>query len=332
MEINLDNPTADQITALKAKAPGLAEQLGLIDPGTALTSEQAEAIQFAHKINGVDVVKTVADWTKDASKGEGADAKFREAQELAKKAEGSTAIMEAQNRFRAALAAKQMPAEADIKVMADSLGVPVDGLMASIENESEPEPKPKDKGGKETMEPFKLGPNMITLDMLPADLRDDIAYLREQKGGAAQSELDKMIQKSLDNDKTVATLIEKHGGSEEQKTAFKESLFENAKLRTEGRIQRMPVGAIAADLTRAIEESVVNTAVNQEKAGIPEKAAPQPIIMGPSEPGGQEVRILSDAKVPTDLPMDHPDYVRNQSLIAAQTMAKSLAKEAASSE
>lgn len=156
-------------------------------------------------------------------------------------------------------------------------------------------------------------------------------FLREQKGGTAKSELDKLIQKSLDNDKTVANLINIHGGNEQQKAAFKESLFENAKLRTEGRIRQLPAGASTADLTRAIDDSVIKAAQNQERAGIPTKTAPQPIILGPSEPGGQEVRILSDAKVPTDLPMDHPDFVRNQSLIAAQNQAKAMALEAESS-
>lgn len=88
----------------------------------------------------------------------------------------------------------------------------------------------------------------------------------------------------------------------------------------------MPVGASTADLTRSITESVGQAAQNQEKAGIPGKAAPQPIIMAPSEPGGQEVRILSDDKIKTDLPMDHPDFSRNQALVAMQNRGNEVAK------
>jgi len=322
MEIDLKNPTADQIVALKENAPALAEQLGLIDPGKALTPEQAAVVSFSHKINSVDVTKSVVDWSNDASKGEGADARFREATDLAKKAEPAIANAEAQERFRTAIAAKQMPTDQDIQVMADSFGVDKADLMASIEGEPEEgPPKKKDDAG-----PFVIPNGSITLDMLPADLRDDIMYLREQKGTAAQSELDKLIQKSIDNDKTVVTLMEKHGGTDEEKVAFKQSLFEISKLRTERRIQQMSAGASAADLTRSIEESVGQTAVNQEKAGIPGKAAPQPIIMAPSEPGGQEVRLLSDDKIKTDLPIDHPDFAKNQALVAIQNRGNEIAK------
>lgn len=330
MEIDLKNPTQDQIAALKLVAPGLAESLGLIDPTKPLTREQAEVEEVTHRINGIDVTKTSLEWAKDASKGEGADEKFRLATELAKKAEPALALVQAQERFRNALAANQMPKEEDIKAVADSLGVPVENLMGSITDEEE---DPVEKLGKKSplqqqQQPWRPEPGSLGLEMFRPDLQDDIMFLREQKGGTAKSELDKLIQKSLDNDKSVAKLISIHGGNEQQVAAFKDSLFENAKLRTEGRIRQLPAGASTADLTRAIDDSVIKTAQNQERAGIPTKAAPQPIIMGPSEPGGQEVRILSDAKVPTDLPMDHPDFVRNQSLIAAQNQARAMALEA----
>jgi len=325
MEIDLKNPTEEQIKALKEVAPGLAAQLGLVDPGKPITREQAEKLSFTRKVSGEEKTDTIWDISQEASKGQGADAKIREASEKLKAAETARAIVEAQERFRTALAAKQTPEKADIKIMAESLGVPVEDLMGSIEADTEADPK---KNGKAPETAFKLGPESITLDMLPKDLRDDIMYLREQKAESAQSELDKLIQKSLDGDKTVATLLEKHGGSTEEKAALKSVLFDNAKLRIEGRIPRLPAGTTAADLGREIDEAVSRTAETQQRAGIPTKTAPQPIILGPSEPGGPEVRILSDEKVKTDLPIDHPDFTRNQALVAAQNQAKAEAEAA----
>jgi len=333
MEINLEHPTQDQIAALKLVAPALADSLGLIDPTKPLSREQAETVEFTHRINGIDVTKSGLEWAKDASKGEGADAKFREATELAKKAEPALALVQAQERFRNALAANQMPKDADIKAVADSLGVPVENLMGSItdEEEEEGEKAGKKAAAQQQQQAWKPGPGSITLEMLAPNLQDDLMFVGEEKGGKAKSYLDTLIQKSLDNDKSVANLISRHGGNQEQVAAFKEVLFENAKDQIEGRIRQLPQGADLALVTRTINDSVIKTAQRQERAGIPTKTAPQPIILGPSEPGGQEVRILSDAKVPTDLPMDHPDFVRNQSLIAAQNQAKAMALEAESS-
>lgn len=328
MEIDLKNPTTDQIEALKTAAPELAASMGLVDPAKEITREQAEALKFTRKVSGEDVTNNVWEISQEASKGQGADVRLREAGDLVKKAEGAEATMAAQERFRTALAAKEMPETTDIKTMADSLGVPVDQFMASLEPESGTEKKGKPAANGDP-EPFKPGPNSITLEMLPADLRDDIVYLREQKGAAAQSELDKLIHKSLDSDEKVTKLIEQHGGDKDQVAAYRESLFENSKLRITGRISTMPKGASAADLNRAIDESVSEAAENSKRAGIPGKSAPQPIYTGPSEAGGHDVKILSDDKIKTDLPFDHPDYVNNQTLIAQLARAKVSAEEAA---
>ena len=327
MEIDLKNPTAEQITALKEVAPDLAAKLGLVDPSKAITREQAEAITFTRKVSGEEKTSSVWDISQEASKGQGADDRLREANDLAKTAEGAQSIVAAQGRFRAALEGKQMPTKEDIKVMASSLGVPVDQLMASIPTEGDPEPKAK-PGENGDPDPIKLGPNSITLDMLPPDLRDDIMYLRETKGAAAQSELDKLIHKSLDNDETVSKLLGQHGGDKDQVAAYKQSLFENSKLRITGRISQMPKGASTADFNRAIEESVSEAAANSQQAGIPGKPAPQPIYTGPSEAGGHNRKILSDEKIETDLPSDHPDFIENQSLLAMQNRAKAEAEEA----
>ena len=330
MEIDLKNPTTDQIEALKAAASELAASMGLVDPGKEITREQAEALNFTRKVSGEDVTSNVWDISQEASKGQGADARLREAGDLVKTAEGAQATLAAQERFRTALAAKEMPETDDIKIMADSLGVPVDQFMASIEQESEPKKKGK-AGENGNEEPFKPGPNSITLEMLPADLRDDIMYLREQKGEAAQSELNKLIYKRLDSDENVAKLIEQHGGDKDQVATYRESLFENSKLRINGRISAMPKGASTADFNRAIDESVSEAAENSKRAGIPGKPAPQPIYTGQSEAGGHERTILSDEKIKTDLPIDHPDFTQNQALIASQNRAKVLVEEEAAS-
>ena len=52
MEIDLKNPTTEQIEALKTAAPELAASMGLVDPGKEITREQAEALNFTRKVNG----------------------------------------------------------------------------------------------------------------------------------------------------------------------------------------------------------------------------------------------------------------------------------------
>ena len=321
MEIDLDKPTQEQIDAMKKAMPGLAGQLGVIDPSQPLDKEVAEKLTFKNKVSGNIVEKSIWDWVQSGSKAEGAETSLREAKQAKEAAKDALAKVEAQARFRTALQNGEMPETEDIKIAAEAIGQDPQTILDALT------PTEGDDKGKKTMQPTaNAQPTTISHKNLDPGMQDDMAYLKEKKAEDAQKEVARLLNQALDKSERVTTLIAKKGSHKDAADNLRQSLFNTSKKFSQGRFRNLEASATQADILREIDESVNEAVDNAELSGIAEPAAPQPIILEPSEPGQQAITVLSDEKVPVG-DISDPDWAENFTKISMQQQVKAAEEE-----
>jgi len=319
MDINLENPTAEQIEALKKAIPGLTDKLGVLvlNPAEPLSREQMEKLTIEHKIDGEQVKFSVWDGAQAKSLATSAAKDKREASDLRKRLEQMEANEKAFETFRAAADKGEVPPAEVIALVAKTIGVEPDDVVAGLQSSSDGgngDGKDKAKGkpaaGDRKIKWEDLDPTVQKRFL--SEVHSD--FLSEQMSKDAEGALAKHITDTLAKHPAVVK-FRKDTENDPNKKAILDNLEKLAtravNKESRGRIAQMQTagtGDILAEMPGIVDGVVKELDFDSILA----KAAPQPILLGAGEPGQTPLTVLSNEKVDDSLRLNDPNWKNNE--------------------
>ncbi len=333
IEIDFTKPLTDEQKAyLKEHLPDVEKAAGgvFFDPTVPLTRTDAEQLKIRYKAAGKEIEETIQEALERASKGEGADQRFRQAAEAIK-------FQEAHTRFVEATTAGQMPTDEDLTLVAAGIGVTKEQLAAGLGggtaddgDTDKGKAKAPAKGtaplsGEDFEAAVEAAVNKrLGKRLLPTEYHGQ--YLSEGFQKHTDALLKGEIEKALKADPVLAKLGKEAGDDDSKKAILGQMtrmLTSTVEQQARGRaIQIAQAGS--GDILEELPGIVKDLVAQADPAAILAKVAPQPIVFGASAPGEVPITVLSKEKVP-HVSMDDPNYEDNLVKEIGQQIAQKMA-------
>ena len=324
LEIDLDNPTKEQLDDLKkALTPTILTKLDTRIGGDGeLTRVQMETLMVTHKVDGQDVTKSLWDWVQSGTKAAGAEAKLERGSRGLK-------FMEAFQNIQKAMKNKEIPTENDTQIVAGELDFSPTELKETFMEALKELPEDKGDAGPEAAKKLTSGSltketlrELVRKDpefaglLLSAEDRDTLVLAKEKQIEEARQRLAEDVKKAVDKNLRVGKIDDADIRGKVCKV-LQSSVLPDAQRR----IMLLGDKGTLNDYQREIELAVEKQASELEASGILSKAAPQPIILGGSAPGMPPIKVLPDEKI-GPLDATDPEYADKFAKIMAQELAR----------
>ena len=332
MEIDLANPTAEQIAELKKAIPGLSGKLGIlaIDPDTPLDRETMGKLKIKYKADGEEHETDVWDASQAISLRSSASKDKTEAKKLRDKVNEFEQREQAMQEWREALKNGKLPSDDVIAVAADQLGVTTKDIKDQF-NAAPTKPDTKPTPGSPELDIDDLVDKLANHPKFSRRILSDYQadHLNGEITTKADAELKAVIDEKIQNNPTLAKIREDAKGSERETSVLKDleeivkgTVYKQAR----GRIAEIVALKEDGDIVGEIPDIVTDVIKPIDIKGHLAKLTPQPIVLGGS--GDTEtITISSEDKPREDLDTTDPDFVAETTKGIMQTLATAVSSD-----
>lgn len=272
-----NNPDADGGGDDGGKAGGG----GAADDGGGKKESAADTHEI--KVNGETRTVTTAELVELAQKAEGAEAKFKEASEIRKKAGDALRQQELITRLGDS---DHEPTEAEIRELAGMIGVDPKEFAEYMKGDSEPEAKPDKKGGEGEI---KLSKEQVAevLGIDPAEAKSILEYSRQRHIEDAKKEIRKTSDNAVEKDDVFGKMIVGED-KDDRLLAIKDLVAEDVLRRIQ---DGEPFGA------ELVAASVQKIRAYLKRVGIPGKPDQYPVTLGLGPGSGLPADVQSETPI-----------------------------------